>query len=171
MSCVTVSPLHLRTLPQDPSVSSENGVCTLAITSGCTECPLRTPLTHGKFNSKVNRSLGERDREERRRRSSTREGAASLDSFQEKPMFGRPGSSSSSLCRVLISRNESRSSTQGVKPFDQETAPSDATDEHSAVGDRDLTARPSQPRTDDPKEQQKRPLGLALRKRGRQVRP
>ena len=43
MSCVTVSSLHLRTLPQGPSSLKQNGVFTFVITSGRTD--LTTPHT------------------------------------------------------------------------------------------------------------------------------
>ena len=45
MSCVTVSALHLRTLPQGPRVSSKSGVCNICHRIGCTDFPLRTLAT------------------------------------------------------------------------------------------------------------------------------
>ena len=45
VSCVAVSSLHLRTLPQGPRVSSKTVFFTFVITSGRTDCPLRTQPT------------------------------------------------------------------------------------------------------------------------------
>ena len=42
LSCVTVPSLHLHTLSAGPSSLKQNGVYTFVITSGYTDCPLRT---------------------------------------------------------------------------------------------------------------------------------
>ena len=53
VSCVPVSLLYLRTLSAGFLSLKQNGVCTLVITSGCTDCPLRTSLTELLFSSRL----------------------------------------------------------------------------------------------------------------------
>ena len=45
VSWVIVSLLHLRTLPPEPLSLKQNGVRTFLVTTGRTDCPLRTRLT------------------------------------------------------------------------------------------------------------------------------